>query len=72
MAIIEKREHENNMPRFVVAMTSRSGQNSNIKLSISNITSNAASEIEVYNIHINDRDDNNIWKSDKKYRFKRM
>ena len=71
-AIIEQREHENNMPRFVVALASRNGQNSNLKFSISNITNNAASEIEVYNIRIIDVDDNKIWESDKKYRFNYM
>lgn len=68
-AIIEQREHEKNMPRFEVSMVSRSGQNSKLKLSIMNITNNTANGIEVYNIHIIDEDDNNIWESNKKYAF---
>lgn len=68
-AILEEKEHEKNMPKFVATSRSCNGNCSNLHFDIKNISENAATEIIVFDIHISSGDGRQLWTSSRSYSF---
>lgn len=65
----EQREHERNMPKFVVVSTGSDGQCSHLRFDIQNISENIANTVELYDICILSPDSTLRWESTKKHYF---
>lgn len=50
--LLERREYESNMPKFVAKSNSSNGNTSNLSFTIRNISENLASEIEIYAVQV--------------------
>ena len=68
-AILEEKEHEKNMPKFVATSRSCNGNCSNLHFDIKNISENTATEIIVFDIHISSGDGRHLWTSSQPYSF---
>ena len=68
-AILEEKEHEKNMPKFVATSRSCNGNCSNLHFYIKNISENTATEIIVFDIHISTGEGRQLWKSSRTYSF---
>ncbi|MBE5936036.1 MAG: hypothetical protein E7262_09635 [Lachnospiraceae bacterium] len=65
--LIEERELISNMPKFLVKMCGYSGKSSKINFEIENVTQNMASEVILYDIHIEDSSKTVIWKEGRNF-----
>ena len=68
-AILEEKEHEKNMPKFVATSRTCGGNCSNLHFDITNISENTAAEIIVFDIHISTGEGRQLWESSRTYPF---
>ena len=66
--LLEQREYEKNMPKFIATPTGRNGFTSNLRFSIRNISENLASEVELYDIKILKPNNEIFWHTEKTYK----
>lgn len=66
--LLEQRERESNMPKFIASCRQCNGNTSNLKFSIKNISENLASDITVQNIKIVKPDNTVFWTAERTYK----
>lgn len=66
--LLEQREYEKNMPKFIAAPNGCNGFTSNLRFSIRNISENLASEVEFYDIKILKPNNEIFWHTEKTYK----
>ena len=68
-AILEEKEHEKNMPRFILTPLGSSGNCSNFRFGVHNISENTATELKIFDIHISTGDGWQLWKCSRSFSF---
>ena len=67
--ILEQREYDSNMPKFIAIPTGSNGLRTNLRFSIRNISENLASEVELYDIKVLKPNNEVFWTSDTNYKY---
>ena len=66
--LLEEKEHESNMPKFVANPNGSNGNTSNLSFTIRNISENLASEIVVYDVKVIKPNNEIFWNANTSYK----
>ena len=67
--LLEQREHENNMPKFIAYAIRRNGKTSNLSFTVKNISENFARDVRIEDVKILKPDNTVFWSTKKTYCF---